>query len=383
MTARDYDLLIRTGRLFCAATGLDGPGAVAVRGARIVAAGPDVTGTARETIDFPDDLLLPGLVDLHTHPGPADWKYGIDADQNMLARGATTVLSQGDAGAVTWPQYQAEIIAPAQTRIRLAINLARLGESRPGPCFQRADDVDVDACVAAIAAGGEAIWGIAVNLSTAGCVGLDPRDVLRDAITVAERTDRPLLYGLRRETTDWPHWSLADQLERLRPGDVVTYCFHAGIEDGAGCIVRDGRVLPEVRSARERGILFDVGHGMASLDFSTAEAALADGFPPDTISTDVYQRHLGAVPQHDLPRTISKLIAAGMAETAALEAATARPAAALGLAGETGTLAPGACADLAVLRFNDAALPLADVGGATRPGGCWEPVLTIRAGQVV
>ena len=381
--ARDYDLLIRAGRLFCAATGRDGPGAVAVRGDRIVAVGTDVAGAARETLDFPDDLLLPGLVDLHTHPGPSDWKFGIDADHSMLARGSTTVLSQGDAGAVTWPQYQAEIIAPAQTRIRLAINLARLGESRPGPCFQRADDVDVDACVAAIEAGGEAIWGIAINLSTAGCVGLDPRDALQDAITAAERTDRPLLYGLRRETTDWPHWSLADQLALLRPGDVVTYCFHPGIEGGAGCIVRDGRVLDEVRAARERGILFDVGHGMASLDFAVAEAALADGFPPDTISTDVYQRHLGAVPQHDLPRTISKLIAAGMAETAALAAATARPAAALGLGGEIGTLAPGACADLAVLRFNDAALPLADVGGATRPGGCWEPILTIRAGQVV
>ena len=122
---------------------------------------------------------------------------------------------------------------------------------------------------------------------------------------------------------------------------------------------------------------------MSSLDFGAAEAALANGFPPDTISTDVYQRHLGAVPQHDLPRTISKLIAAGMAETAALERATARPAAVLGLAGEIGTLAPGACADLAVLRFNSTALPLADVGGATRPGGCWEPVITIRAGQVV
>ena len=381
--ARDYDLLIRAGRLFCAATGRDGPGAVAVRGDRIVAVGTDVAGAARETLDFPDDLLLPGLVDLHTHPAPADWKFGIDADRFMLARGTTTVLSQGDAGAVTWPQYQAEIIAPAQTRIRLAINLARLGESRPGPCFQRADDVDVDACVAAIEAGGEAIWGIALNLSTAGCVGLDPREVLRQALVAAERTNRPLLYGLRRETASWPHWSLAEQLNLLRPGDVVTYCFHTGIEGGVGCIVQEGRVVDEAWAARERGILFDVGHGMSSLDFGAAEAALANGFPPDTISTDVYQRHLGAVPQHDLPRTISKLIAAGMAETAALERATARPAAVLGLAGEIGTLAPGACADLAVLRFNDTALPLADVGGATRPGGCWEPLLTIRAGQVV
>ena len=80
-----------------------------------MAVGTDVAGAARETLDFPDDLLLPGLVDLHTHPAPADWKFGIDADRFMLARGSTTVLSQGDAGAVTWPQYQAEIIAPAQT----------------------------------------------------------------------------------------------------------------------------------------------------------------------------------------------------------------------------------------------------------------------------
>ena len=125
------------------------------------------------------------------------------------------------------------------------------------------------------------------------------------------------------------------------------------------------------------------GTGWPHSTFGVAEAALADGFPPDTTSTDVYQRHLGTTPQHDLPRTISKLIAAGMAETAAFEAATARPAAALGLAGEIGTLALGACADLAVLHYNGDALPLADVGGATRPGGCWEPLLTVRAGQVV
>ena len=62
---------------------------------------------------------------------------------------------------------------------------------------------------------------------------------------------------------------------------------------------------------------------------------------------------------------------------------TARPAQYLGLAGEIGTLAPGACADLSVLRWNDQAPPLQDVDGIERPGGCWEPVLTVRAGKVV
>ena len=110
---------------------------------------------------------------------------------------------------------------------------------------------------------------------------------------------------------------------------------------------------------------------------------LADGFPPDTISTDQYRRHVGLTPQHDLPRTISKLIAAGMPEVAAFGAATSRPAAILGLTGEVGTLNPGAAADLCGLRWNPSAAPLVDTGGGLRPGGCWEPVLVVRAGQVV
>ena len=74
----DYDLLIRAGRVFCADTGLDGPGAVAIRGDRLVASGPDVAGSAASTLEFPDSVLLPGFVDLHAHPAPPDWKYGID-----------------------------------------------------------------------------------------------------------------------------------------------------------------------------------------------------------------------------------------------------------------------------------------------------------------
>jgi len=130
-------------------------------------------------------------------------------------------------------------------------------------------------------------------------------------------------------------------------------------------------------------VLFDVGHGMSSFSFAVAEAAIAQGFPPDTVSTDQYNRHVGSVPQHDLPRTISKLMAAGLPEAEALTRATLRPAQVVGLAGEIGTLTAGACGDLALLRWNPAAAPLRDVLGAERPGGCWEPVLTVRAGQPV
>ena len=375
MSAGRYDLIVRAGRVFCSATGLDGPGAVAVRGDRIEAAGPGVSGEADETLEFPDDMVLPGLVDIHAHPAPSSWKYGVDPDTRMLPRGTTTMLSQGDAGAANWQSYRRSIIEGSSTRVRLAISPAVYGEERQGPVYGILEEVDVDRCVAAIEEGGEHVWGVAINAASA-CTGTnDPREIVARALAIAERTSRPLLYGVRKEPSDWP---LAEQLELLRPGDPLTYCFQGNEQS----IVEGHRVVDSVWEARERGVLFDLGHGMTSSDFRVAETAIAQGFPPDTISTDQYRRHVGSAPPHDLPRTISKLMAAGMSETDALTRATTRPAEVLGLAGEAGALVRGACADLAVLHWNQDAAQLADVSGATRPGGYWEPVLTVRGGNV-
>ena len=111
--------------------------------------------------------------------------------------------------------------------------------------------------------------------------------------------------------------------------------------------------------------------------------ALADGFLPDTVSTDVFKRHLGWDPPHDMPMTISKLIRAGMPETEALARATLHPARVLGLAGEVGTLAVGAHADLVVLRWNAGPVPLVDTADGVLEGPYLEPLLTVRAGVVV
>ncbi len=372
-----YDLIVRAGRVFCADTRMDGPGAVAVLGDRIVAAGEEIVGTAGRVFEFPDGVLLPGLVDLHSHPAPSDWKYGIDPDVEILPRGVTTILSQGDCGADDWQFYRDTVIHGSKTRVRLAMSVARGGERVPGTeAFGNVDDLDVDAGVAAIKDGGDLIWGLSVNASVNACGDSDPRLVVQRTLEIAERTGRPILFGNRWDPYDWP---ISEQLDLLRSGDVLTYCFHSGPNG----IVEDGKVIDAALRARDRGVLFDVGHGMSSFDFPTVEAAIADGFLPDTISTDQYARHVGSDPQHDLPRTISKLLAAGMDERDAFSRATLRPAGVLGMAGEIGTLRVGACADLAVLERNEDALPLADVVGNSRPGGCYEPVLTVRAGEVV
>ena len=373
--AAEYDLLITAGRVFCAETGLDGPGAVAVRGGRIAASGPAVAGTAAaQRLDYPGALLLPGLVDMHAHPARGGSRYGVDPDEHFLPRGVTTCMSQGDAGALNWPTYRDEVIGACRTRVRLALHLSKFAESQEGHCFEHLENADVDLCAATAASAGEEIWGIAFNTMRNPEVPHDPREIMRRGLEAAERSGRPILYGPRFQR-DFP---LQEQLPHLRAGDLVTYTF-CFLEDN---IIAGGKVRPEVREARERGVLFDGCHGMQSFSFAHAEAAMAEGFYPDTVSTDQYNRHLGSDPPHDLPRTMSKFLAAGMPETEVLARATARPAELLGLKGEAGTLAAGACADLALLKWNEEGR-LRDCRDIERPGGCWEPLATVRAGRLV
>jgi dihydroorotase len=369
-----YDLLIRAGRVVCPATGFDSAGAVAVRGDRIVAVGGDVFGSGRHVLDFPDAVCLPGLIDLHAHPALSGSIFGVDPDQHMLPRGTTTALSQGDAGADHCETFVRETIEASRTHVVLAINLSSRGEAGPGGCFELLPAIDVALCLRAIERFRRHIWGIAVNSSHYSCGSTDPREVLRRGLLAASESGLPVLYGMRRPE-DWP---IEQQLALLRAGDVVTYCFRRAPH----CIVQNGRVLAAVREARDRGVLFDLGHGCGSFDLAVAEAAVNDGFEPDTISTDFQRNHVGQSPIHDLPRVMSKLRAAGMPEHRIFTAVTSRPAEILGMSGEIGSLKIGARADLVLLRWRERSQPLLDVHGQVRQGGTWETVATIRAGHM-
>jgi dihydroorotase len=374
-----FDLVIQAGRVLCPVTGVDSPGAVAVIDGRIAAVGHAGDGPAHQTLRLPHAVLLPGLVDLHAHPARGGSRYGVDPDRHLLPFGTTTVLAQGEAGADNVTRYQMAVIAPSLTRVLLAINIGRRGEATIGGACEASEDVDATACVKAVHAArrheGHGIWGIAVNVSQATCGRTDPRVVMAAGLEAAEETGLPLLFGPRRAED----WALREQLLQLRPGDVVTYCF----SDCPEGLVAGDRIRDEVWAARARGIRFDVGHGMGSFSFRVAEHAVSAGFLPDAISTDRYQRHLGLSPRHDLPRTLSKLLAVGMTERDVFARVTAWPAAILGLGGEVGSLAPGAAADLSALAWNPRAASLRDTSGAERPGGAWEPVLTVRGGVVV
>src|SRR5262249_3489596 len=144
-----YDFLIRAGRVVCPASGLDAAGAVAVRGDRIVAIRSAVPADARQVLDFPDAVCLPGLIDLHAHPACSGSMYGVDPDRHILARGTTTVMSQGDAGADYCEVFVRETIERSRTQVVLAINLSARGEAGPRGCFEQLEMADAEACIAA------------------------------------------------------------------------------------------------------------------------------------------------------------------------------------------------------------------------------------------
>jgi dihydroorotase len=165
----------------------------------------------------------------------------------------------------------------------------------------------------------------------------------------------------------------------MRPGDILTHCFHSsetGILDG------NGRVRPEARQARSRGILFDVGHGVGSFSFDVAETSLKEGFPPDSISTDLHSFNYQG-PVYDLATTVSKFLLLGLSLEDAIRSVTEAPAIAMGLIEEIGALAVGSRADAAVFDLQEGEFSFTDTSGQIRGGEKkLVPVYVIKDGRI-
>ena len=369
------DILIDAPRMLAPEAGFQDNIQLAIGDGRIVALGRKLEITATHQIQLPADaILLPGLIDIHAHPACSGSIYGVDPDRQMLPSGVTTVLSQGDAGSRTIDIFVKETIRASQTRVKLAINISSVGESTAEGCLSDPSWIDPDACLAAIERHQEDVTAVAVNASRAACGEQEPRPILIAAIEVARAAGLPLLYGMRPDR----EWSFQDQLEKLRPGDLVTYTFRRTPH----CILTsEDTIHPALLAARQRGILFDVGHGCASFDFDVARRAIDQGFLPDTISTDLQQGHLANPTAHTLPRVMAKLQAAGMELEAILRAVTGRPAEYLADPHVPGTLKVGSPADLCALQWATEPAPLTDTSGITIEGRIPTALLVVRRGK--
>ena len=373
-----YDLVIAGGTVIDPASGLHERRDVAIADGRIVAIVPRLpSADAAAVIDASGAFVVPGLVDLHVHvyPGVAD--LSVEADQTCLGRGATTVVDAGSSGANTFPGFRRWVIEPSRGRILAYLNISLTGQI--DPFLGELHDLrfaDPERAAAVALANPDLIVGFKVRVSEmlAGRNGLAGLDL---ALQAGKATNLPVMVHIGGTSFD-----IEEVLARLRPGDIVTHAY-TGWQPGA--IVSDaGRLVPGAREARERGVRFDVGHGAGSFTWPVAEAALADGFRPDTISSDLHRFNI-ATPVHDLATTLSKFLLLGLSLDEVIAMATTAPAAALGPAGRSlGTLAVGAEADVTVLRLEEGRYPLTDSAGTVREARRrLVPIAVVRAGQPV
>lgn len=222
--------------------------------------------------------------------------------------------------------------------------------------------------------GGE-LLGLKIRQSRSivGALGLAP---LRATLQMAESLGCPVVVHV----TD-PPGSSGEIADLLRPGDVFCHVFHG---TGGTILGSDGAILPEIRAARARGVMFDAANGRSHFAFAVAREALRQLFPPDVISTDMTTGTLYCGPVFGLPHVMSKYLSLGVSLRDVAAACTTTPARLLGLEGEIGTLAPGACADIAVFRQVAARVEYVDTLGESMVGQVMlVPQLTVRAGRVV
>jgi len=368
------DLALVGGRVLDPGQGIDGQLDIAVTAGRISAIGGAgrPLGAAGETIDASGLVLVPGLVDLHTHLYAGVSHYGIDPDANCLRRGVTTAVDAGSAGAQTFPGFRRYVIEPADTRVYAFLHVAVQGMiTRLVGELEDLRWASPDQAVARAREHPDLIVGVKVRLGYQ-MVGNDPGPALRLARRAAEQLGLPLMVHIidMREPITW-------LLRHLGEGDIVTHCFHG---NEGGILAPDGRLYPEVPRARARGVVFDVGHGAGSFAYRVARAAFAQGFPPDTVSSDLHAHNVGG-PVYDQATTLSKLLHCGMSLAEVVAATTAAPAAAIRRSGEVGTLAPGCAADLTGVELRAGEWMLPDgAGDSEAVATLIVPRLVVRAG---
>ena len=359
-----YDLILKGGRLLDPAQGRDGPSDIAFEKGRIAAIEARIDpGEAREVRDVSGRLVTPGLIDLHTHIYWGGTSLGVDPIRYARQAGTTTMVDAGSAGPGNFHGFRAHIIERCAPRIVAYLNISFAGiyafshEVMVGECgdFRL---LNPDVCLDVANRHSDLIVGIKVRV---GMVASDGRGAapLDLALEVADEAGLPVMCHL-----DNPPPSRLEVVTRLRPGDVMTHCFRPF--PGAPARARDGAVREEIIAARERGVLFDIGHGAGSFGFVTAEAMLEAGFQPDCISSDVHSISIDG-PAYDELVTLSKFLALGMPLPDVIAAATRGPAQAIDKP-ELGSLAIGTPGDATVLDLAEGRFEFEDVKGLTREG---------------
>jgi dihydroorotase len=356
-----YDLVLTGGRVVDPAQGLDAISDVAFRDGRVAAVGQKL-GPAESTRDVTGKMVVPGLIDLHTHVYWGGTSIGVDPDAYAKRAGCTTLIDAGTAGPGNLPGFRKHIVEQCGVRILPFMNISYPGIFAFGSYVMVGECEDLRmlsprACRDIGREHADLIVGIKVRVGrgASGESGLAPLDM---ALEVADHLGIPVMAHL-----DHPPPYRSEVMPRLRKGDILTHCYRPFPN---APITGDGRVQDDVRAARARGVIFDIGHGAGSFGYETAFAMMKQGFLPDVISSDVHVLSENG-PAFDQLVTMSKFLAIGMPLTEVIRASTINPALAVRKT-DRGTLVPGTLGDATVLEIENGKFRFEDVLGESVEG---------------
>ena len=371
-----YDLVIRGGTLIDPAEKVHAVRDVAFLDGKVAEVGERIDAEAKHTIDATGKIVSPGLIDVHVHVFAGVSHYGIEPDPTCLARGATTVVDAGSAGADTFPGFRKYVIDVSETRILAQMNISSQGmlTEEIGE-FQIPEYADVDKACKMIERHRDVVLGVKVRLTRNSIVsersGMLPLQRAREA---ADAAGLPIMVHPQDAWCD----SIDDILAVMKQGDMMTHCFHS-----FPCgILTNGRIRDSVHEAIERGVIFDVGHGAGSFSWEVVEAAMDQGVQAQTISSDLHIYNVNG-PVYDLASVVSKFLYLGMPLEEALSKVTDVPAEIIGMAKEVGTLADGAWGDAVIFDLEEGSFTLDDSHGVSRTGSQrLVPRTVIKGGRV-
>lgn len=358
-----FDLILRGGRVIDPSQGVDALLDVAFSEGRVAALGPNLApNDDAQVVDASGLLVTPGLIDLHTHVYDGGTSLGVDPVRLLQTGAVTTLVDTGSAGAGNFAGFRDHVIRRAPVRILAYVNISFAGIYGFSKRVMVGESGDMRLvspreAVEAVLANPDHVCGIKVRVgrNASGFNGLAPLLIAREA---AQEAGCSLMVHI-----DEPPPLLSEVLAAMRPGDVLTHAFRAFPNSPA---TQDGRVHDYVLAARERGIIFDIGHGMGSFSFAVARTMLANGFLPDTISSDVHALCIEG-PAFDLLTTMSKFLSLGLPLTDVVRCATVEPARALRRP-DLGAFRPGAAGDASLLRNERGAFDFVDSVGETLTG---------------
>src|SRR5258706_1422685 len=346
-----FDLVIKGGTVVDPSQRLNAKRDVGMRFGVIEALEADIPAArAQRVLDAAGRTVLPGLIDLHSHVFPYGSAIGIPADELVPYQGTATAVSAGDAGANNFSVFRRHIAAQTRTRLYAFVHIANIGLAGfPVAELFNVDFADADAAARAVAENADIVIGIKVRMSENVIArhGLEP---LRRAIRACELSGtsaKVMCHIGGVETVEL----MSQILDTLRPGDVLTHCY-SGAPNVSGKftnIVQEGKLLPAALNAKKRGVVFDIGHGGGDLGYTVGEAAIGQGAPPDTISSDIHVFSGNPPGMPYLTWVMSKFLNMGFTLEQVVTMATANPAKVINRHPKLGTLQVGAPADATVV----------------------------------